>query len=153
LKVLEERSWMWCHRSKCSRQCKGFLASSSPCSPDYAYRWHLDSLSGLGQVNNCLEPPLQTFHMCHQGKGGPYRYCEPVKCSWKYCVFYVFFVDVLHFLCFVFVMVKKHTANNLYTKVRHLFLGPSKYFSPKYEVVTASCVFFCVIGSFRVPSC
>jgi len=113
----------------------------------------LDSLSGLGQVNNCLEPPLQTFHMCHQGKGGPYRYCEPVKCSWKYCVFYVFFVDVLHFLCFVFVMVKKHTANNLYTKVRHLFLGPSKYFSPKYEVVTASCVFFCVIGSFRVPSC
>ena len=87
--------------------------------------------------------------MCHQGIWGPYRYCEPVKCSWKYCVFYVFF-----FWCFTFlVVVKKHTANNLYTEIRQLFLGSFRYFLPNYDVVTASCVFFCVIGSFRVPSC
>ena len=91
--------------------------------------------------------------MCHQGIGGPYRYCEPVKCSWKYCVFYVFFVGVLHYLCFVFAVVKKYTANNFFIKIRQLFLGSFRYFSPKYDVVTASYVFFCVIGSFRVPSC
>ena len=149
-----------------------FLASWSPCSPDYAYRWHwkkgvkngretcchasfasskslpwiackvwdgwitvsnhcgrleewkfstsvLDCdrwdenkvvvyLRGIDQFKYCFFEVVDyqiichdsPFHMCHQGIGGPYRYCEPVKCSWKYCVFYVFFLWCFTFLVF-----------------------------------------------------
>ena len=89
----------------------------------------------------------------------PSRYRGTISLLWT-CEMFLeilcvlcFLCGVLQYMCFVLVAVKKHTTNNLYTKIRQLFLGSFKYFSPKYDVVTASYVFFCVIGSFRVPSC